>query len=1015
MITSINQFWGRNTEEKARPSPFRIACEVTYYDPFWNILFIKDSNGEGAYIPSTATLGHPFEFGQHLVVTGEFIPPGDEIRFDHAQFQVTGQSAPTPLPIAEGITDSRRYLNTFVSVEGIVDHYSRMDANHIGITLSTAGTTLLVVVLADDQTTVPILSDSVVRIEGIYNPRPSADGRITLLQVLVQGPRHLTVLHRLVDDDRFRIPVVPIASIPNQVPGRIAHVRGRVKSQEAGRVLRIRDLGGQIDVLSGQTRLLEADEWVEAVGYPRVMGTEMQLTDGIYRSAGNMRLPAVGSAPDNTISVSAHVLDLPVEEAAKGRAVQLSGVVTWSDFNTPFFFLQDSTGGVLVMKGSSNLADNHPGLNVEVTGVTGIGDYVPIVVASKCRVLGEIALPAAEPVTLERAYTGTVVDSWVEMSGYLRQIRTQGDINLLDMVTAAGEFSAVIPRDQDVASLVGGTLRVHGVCTAETDGKRKLTGIKLWVPSRESLIVDEARQKAPFDLPVRPLARLGQYNTEQSFNRMMHFSGVLLQQSIGHSLQIEDGGQGLRVYSQLTEPLVPGDQVDVVGFLAWQGGRVSLHDAIYRKTGHRKQPQPIELAGTVLLSAGYEGHLVRVEASLIDDSVTADQLRLTLQREKTVFEAYLSSSGLKGALGAYAPGSTLSLTGAYEVIYDEIGRPSAFRISLRGLEDISVLSRPPWLTRQRIMALSGALGVAILLFMGWVAALRRQVSKQTRQIQENLRLSDRVNKELVRLEHDVRTLSERRRELLEIQREFISMVSHEFRTPLTTIQGAHFLLEKLLTESANPNRSVTENAEKWLNAQALGLKTLNKLIDQVLMLTRIEHMTGEALLEQLSPATLLTDTVARFNDSVDRPRVVLHNDVTTGFTAFMEPGLVKAAAENLISNGLKYSGPDKPVQVRVYTEPEGWAVEVVDQGRGIPKEDQAKLFRPFFRASNVGTVPGTGLGLAIVRHAVDFHTGRVEFESSEKAGTRFRLHFPGTVRPLAGDAARGRVFLVGGE
>jgi signal transduction histidine kinase len=97
----------------------------------------------------------------------------------------------------------------------------------------------------------------------------------------------------------------------------------------------------------------------------------------------------------------------------------------------------------------------------------------------------------------------------------------------------------------------------------------------------------------------------------------------------------------------------------------------------------------------------------------------------------------------------------------------------------------------------------------------------------------------------------------------------------------------------------------------------------------------------------------------------------------------------------------------------VYTEPEGWAVEVVDLGRGIPQEDQAKLFQPFFRASNVGTVPGTGLGLAIVQRAVDFHTGRVEFESSEDSGTSFRLHFPSSAHPPGDESAEPRLPIIG--
>ncbi len=265
------------------------------------------------------------------------------------------------------------------------------------------------------------------------------------------------------------------------------------------------------------------------------------------------------------------------------------------------------------------------------------------------------------------------------------------------------------------------------------------------------------------------------------------------------------------------------------------------------------------------------------------------------------------------------------------------------------------------------------------------------------------------------LEQETQNLSEQRRELLGIQREFISMVSHEFRTPLTTIEGAQFLVEKLLSESAHLKPAVAQNAEKWLKLQASALATLRKLVDQVLMLNRTEHMTGEASLERLSPADVFAETVARFNDSMDSPRVVLRSELPAGFIVSMDSGLMKAAAENLISNGLKYSGLDKAVKVRVYAEPDGWAVEVLDQGRGIPQGDQAKLFRPFFRAGNVGTVPGTGLGLAIVKRAVDFHMGRIEFESREDAGTSFRLHFPISAHPAVGDTARAHAPLIGRE
>jgi signal transduction histidine kinase len=255
------------------------------------------------------------------------------------------------------------------------------------------------------------------------------------------------------------------------------------------------------------------------------------------------------------------------------------------------------------------------------------------------------------------------------------------------------------------------------------------------------------------------------------------------------------------------------------------------------------------------------------------------------------------------------------------------------------------------------------------------------------------------------LEIEAHGQSERRRKFLEVQRQFISMVSHEFRTPMTTIHGAQYLLEKLLKKLTKPNGADAENVERWLGLQTTALATLRKLVDQVLMLNRTEHMTGETSLELFSPGDVLTETVDRINDSMDPPRVLLLNEIPAEFAAYIDPALVKAAAENLISNGLKYSADKERVRVRVSTEPKGWVLEVIDRGIGIPAEDHDKLFRPFFRAGNVGSVPGTGLGLAIVRRAVDFHGGQVEFESDLKSGTRFELHFPNIAQRRVAKAA----------
>jgi signal transduction histidine kinase len=244
------------------------------------------------------------------------------------------------------------------------------------------------------------------------------------------------------------------------------------------------------------------------------------------------------------------------------------------------------------------------------------------------------------------------------------------------------------------------------------------------------------------------------------------------------------------------------------------------------------------------------------------------------------------------------------------------------------------------------------------------------------------------------LDLELRATAERRREYLELQREFVSMVSHEFRTPLTAIDGALYLLRKALKESGGLPEAVAPRVEKWLGLQAGAVATLKELVDQVLVLNRGEHEKGERMLSPEAPGPLIAKVVQSFNDSLPSPRVEIHDETAAEYTAEMDAGLVKKAVENLISNGLKYSSPKRHVQVRVWQEPEEWAVEVADQGRGIPEADQPRVFKPFFRAGNVFNVPGTGLGLAIVERTVRFHTGYVDFESKQNVGTRFVLRFP---------------------
>jgi len=244
------------------------------------------------------------------------------------------------------------------------------------------------------------------------------------------------------------------------------------------------------------------------------------------------------------------------------------------------------------------------------------------------------------------------------------------------------------------------------------------------------------------------------------------------------------------------------------------------------------------------------------------------------------------------------------------------------------------------------------------------------------------------------LERDIRSASERQRVLLEMQREFTTLVSHEFRTPLTVIKNAHFMLSKALDPASPVGLRPQVQPGKWLGLQNMALAQLQELVEQVLVLNRLEHATTAAHLTRVQPALIVRELTGQMNAAFLQTRIEVRDELPACFMAELDRNLCRSALSNLISNALKYSAEDDQVLVRLYQSGQGWSLAVTDQGCGIPEADRAGLFRPFFRAGNVGSVPGAGLGLAIVKKSVEFHQGTVEFVSKENEGSTFTVYFP---------------------
>jgi hypothetical protein len=404
--------------------------------------------------------------------------------------------------------------------------------------------------------------------------------------------KHLTIVNRLENDPRFQTPVVPIENLPRLPGDRIAHIVGAVKAQEPGRYVKVRDDSGQIDVLTGQTTLCPVNAIIDAVGYPAIIGTEWRLRAGLFRLGNNQATVPAVQPNRTTLRLAQQVLEMSAPEAMESLPVWLTGVVTWSHPDSPFFFIQDSSGGICVMRGKSTSAVFGPGRNLEVHGVTAMGPFAPVVIASRFDKVSTLVLPQASLTSLESALTGAENANWVEMRGYLRQIRRRGPWNDLEVVASTGEFVAVLPASEYVSAMVGAVIRLHGVCSANANAQRKLAGITLYVPGAAYVQVEEPAPEKPFDLPARSLGSLGQFDSLLSSTHRLKVSGVVLQYSPGHLIHIADAGQTLLVLSREQTPLEPGARIDVVGFPGRQGGRILLREAIYQKTGRDPLPKP---------------------------------------------------------------------------------------------------------------------------------------------------------------------------------------------------------------------------------------------------------------------------------------------------------------------------------------------------------------------------------------------------------------------------------------
>ena len=255
------------------------------------------------------------------------------------------------------------------------------------------------------------------------------------------------------------------------------------------------------------------------------------------------------------------------------------------------------------------------------------------------------------------------------------------------------------------------------------------------------------------------------------------------------------------------------------------------------------------------------------------------------------------------------------------------------------------------------------------------------------QVQERTRLLNETVIALGEAKEKVSRLLEKEMELGQLKSRFVSMASHEFRTPLSAIQLSSILIEKYAGDSVSPNISRHTAKIKVLVTHLTGV------LNDFLSLERLEAGEFKPVLTEFDIVKFSEEITEDMQLIAKQNQQIIYQHTGTSATVYLDQSLLRNAIVNLISNAIKYSGENTFIEFNTEITPSLVTICVQDNGIGIPKEDQTHLFEAFFRAHNTGTIPGTGLGLNIVSRYVQLMNGQVKFTSNVNQGTSFTLHF----------------------
>ena len=240
----------------------------------------------------------------------------------------------------------------------------------------------------------------------------------------------------------------------------------------------------------------------------------------------------------------------------------------------------------------------------------------------------------------------------------------------------------------------------------------------------------------------------------------------------------------------------------------------------------------------------------------------------------------------------------------------------------------------------------------------------------------------------IKIHLKLRQLMQKEKEVSDLRSYFISMASHDLRSPLNIVSTSAYMLRRFSEEMS------VDDMQKKLEMIELSAKRMIDILDNILTLNNVTSSRLSIQKEKLNYVKLCREVIEEFQLIFENSHVLELICAETDIQMNADPKIIWHILYNLISNAVKFSPKGRGISVKIFKENAEIVTQISDHGIGIPESDRQKIFEPHYRGGNVGDIKGEGMGLSIVRQLIALHYGRITTDSDIRKGTVFSVYLP---------------------